>query len=104
MLKATLAVAMFGSMAIAMSNMVHAKDVSAQQAGVEYAREAILRAEAVYAANVQRLAETEKKLADVQKQFSEEKKQTDLSKEALDQAKANLGKAQLVLDKAWKQQ
>ncbi|MDD4910980.1 MAG: hypothetical protein PHP57_01670 [Sideroxydans sp.] len=104
MLKTMLAVATVGTMAIAMSTMVHAKDVSAQQAGVEYAREAVSKAEAVYVVNAQRLSETEKKYADVQKQLAEDKKQAELSKLALDQAKIKLDSAQLILDKAWKQQ
>jgi len=103
MLRILLMVTVMGSMLVAMSSMVHAKDVSAQQAGAEYARDAMLKAEADHQANLKKVAESEKSLAEVQKQLAEDKKKADVSKAQLDQAKAKYEKAQELLDQAWKQ-
>ncbi len=64
MLRMLMVVALMGSM----SSLVHAKDVSAQQAGAEYAREALLKAEAEHQDNLKKVAESEKELAEAQKQ------------------------------------
>jgi hypothetical protein len=86
----------------AMSSPVLAKDVSAQQAGVEYAREAMLKVDSEHQDNLKKVAESEKELAEAQKQLAEDKKTADTSKLKLDQAKAKYDKAQAVLDQAWK--
>ncbi|MDD5057757.1 MAG: hypothetical protein PHQ60_07785 [Sideroxydans sp.] len=86
-----------------MSSPVLAKDVSAQQAGVEYAREAMLKVEAEHQDNLKKVAESEKVLAEAQKKLAEDKKTADASKAKLDQAKAKFEKAQALLDQAWKQ-
>ncbi len=86
-----------------MSLPVLAKDVSAQQAGVEYAREAMLKVETEHQDNLKKVAESEKELAEAQKQLAEDKKTADASKVKLDQAKAKFDKAQATLDQAWKQ-
>jgi|GEM_PF-1664943 len=103
MLRLLMTVGLLGSMAVAMSSLVHAKDVSAQQAGVEYAREALQKVDAEHQANLKKLAESEKELAEAQKQVAEDKKKVEASKLKLDAAKAKLDKAQTVLDQAWKQ-
>jgi predicted nucleic acid-binding Zn-ribbon protein len=103
MLRLLMMIGLLGSMMVAMSNLVHAKDVSAQQAGVEYAREAVQKAEAEHQANLKKLAESEKELADAQKQVAADKKIAEASKVKLDLAKAKLDKSQTVLDQAWKQ-
>ncbi len=46
MLRLLMAIGLLGSMTVAMSTLVHAKDVSAQQAGVEYARDAVQKVDA----------------------------------------------------------
>jgi len=103
MLRIALLVGVLGSMTVAMSSLVHAKDVSAQQAGVEYARDVVQKVDAEHQDNLKKLAESEKELADAQKQVAEDKKQAEVSKVKLDTAKTKLDKAQTVLDQAWKQ-
>jgi len=85
------------------SSLVHAKDVSAQQAGAEYAREALLKAESEHQDNLKKVAESEKELAEAQKQLSEDRKKAEGSKAKLDQAKAKSDRAQALLEQAWKQ-
>ncbi len=92
----------FGLLA-SMSSPVFAKDVSAQQAGAEYAREALLKAEAEHQDNLKKVAESEKDLLEAQKQLSEDKKKAEASKARLDQAKAKSDRAQALLEQAWKQ-
>ncbi|MFA7399668.1 MAG: hypothetical protein WCZ98_04215 [Sideroxydans sp.] len=103
MLRLLMMIGLLGSMTVAMSSLVHAKDVSAQQAGVEYARDAVHKLDAEHQDNLKKLAESEKELADAQKQVAEDKKQVEASKVKLDTAKAKLDKAQSILDQAWKQ-
>jgi len=103
MLRIVMLIAVLGSMLVAMSSMVHAKDVSAQQAGAEYARDAMLKAEAEHQDNLKKVASSEKELADAQKRLAEDKKKADASKIKLDVAKAKYEKAQELLDQAWKQ-
>lgn len=97
-----LVVALMGSMLASMSSLVHAKDVSAQQAGVEYSREAMLKAETEHQDNLKKVADSEKELADAQKQLAEDRKLAEASRAKLDQAKAKFDKAQAVLEQAWK--
>ncbi len=82
---------------------VHAKDVSAQQAGAEYAREALLKAESEHQDNLKKVAESEKDLLEAQKQLAEDRKRAEASKGRLDQAKARSDRAQALLEQAWKQ-
>lgn len=103
MFRSLMMVGLLGSMAVGMSSLVHAKDVSAQQAGVEYARDVVQKLDAEHQDNLSKLAESEKELADAQKQVAEDKKKVEASKVKLDAAKAKLDKAQTVLDQAWKQ-
>lgn len=86
-----------------MSLPVQAKDVSAQQAGVEYAREAMLKAEEEHQESLKKVSGSEKELAELQKKLADAKKAADASKAKLDQAKAKFEKAQATLDQAWKQ-
>lgn len=103
MLRLLMTIGLLGGMTVAMSSMVHAKDVSAQQAGVEYARDVVQKIDAEHQDNLKRLAESEKELAEAQKQVADDKKLVEASKVKLETAKAKLDKAQSVLDQAWKQ-
>ena len=102
MLRVLLVLALTGSIFASMSALVHAKDVSAQQAGAEYAREGLLKAEAEHQINLKKLAETEKELAEIQKRLAVDKKAAEASSLKVEQAKAKLDKAQVLLDQAWK--
>jgi predicted nucleic acid-binding Zn-ribbon protein len=88
---------------ISMASLAQAKDVSAQQVGVEYARENLEKAEAEHKDNLQKVSDSEKRLADAQKHLEEDKKKAVASKKSLDEANAKLVKAQELLDQAWKQ-
>ncbi len=86
-----------------MTSLAHAKDVSAKQVGVEYARENLEKAEAEHKGNLQRVADSEKRVADAQKDLAEDRRNAAASKKALDDAKVKYTKAQELLDQAWKQ-
>jgi hypothetical protein len=88
---------------ISMTSLAQAKDVSAQQVGVEYARENLEKAEAEHKDNLQKVSDSEKRLADAQKRLEEDKKKAVASKKSLDEANAKFVKAQELLDQAWKQ-
>lgn len=103
MLKTLLVLVLSGGMLFGMADSSHAKDVSAQQTGVELAREGWLKADAAHQANLKKVAESEKKLAEAQKQLEADRKQASASKAALEQAKARLDQAQANLDRAWKE-
>ncbi len=103
MLRTMLVVALLGAMLVSVSTLVQAKDVSAQQAGVEYARDGLLKAEAEHQDDMKKVADSEKDLAEAQKRLAEDKKKADASKVKLDQAKAKFDKAQALLDQAWKE-
>ena len=88
---------------------VHAKDVSAQQVGVEYARENLEKAETEHKDNLRRVADSEKNLADAQKRLVEaqkrladDKKKAEVSKKNVEEAQAKHARAQELLDQAWK--
>ncbi|MEI7842539.1 MAG: hypothetical protein WCI39_05860 [Gallionellaceae bacterium] len=87
----------------------HAKDVSAQQAGVEYARQEVEKANAQYKADLKDVSDAEillsqrKKAFEQQtKQVAEDKKKAEASKKKLEEANAKYSKAQSILDQAWK--
>lgn len=103
MLKVLLVITLLGSAVVSMSSLVHARDVSAQQAGVEYARDALLKAEEEHKANLKKVAETEKELAELQKRLAENKKAAEASGKNVEQAQAKFDRAQTLLDQAWKQ-
>ena len=68
---------------LSMTSLAQAKDVSAQQVGVEYARGNLEKAEAEYKDNLQRVSDSEKRLADAQKRLAEDRqKAADLEKES----------------------
>lgn len=92
-----------GLLLISMAFLAQAKDVSAQQVGVEYARENLEKTEAEHKDNLQKVSDSEKRLADAQKRLEEDRKKAVASKKSLDEANAKLIKAQELLDKAWKQ-
>lgn len=79
------------------------KDVSAQQVGLEVARENQEKAETMHKANLQQVADSEKRLAEAQKRLEEDRQKSQASKKAVDEANARLIKAQELLDKAWKE-
>jgi len=88
---------------LAMTSLAQAKDVSAKQVGVEYARGNLEKAEAEYKDNLQRVADSEKYLADAQKRVAEDRQKAAVSKKNLEEAKAKYARAQELLDQAWKQ-
>jgi len=86
-----------------------ARDVSAQQAGVEYARHEVGKADELHKANLEELHDAEKVLAKRKKAFelqaikvAGDRKKAKLSKRSLTAASKKLKKAQAILDQAWK--
>lgn len=98
MLKAGLTV-----MLLAMTSLAQAKDVSAKQVGVEYARQNLEKAEAEHKDNLQRVSDSEKYVSDAQNRLSEDRQKAAVSKKNLEVAKAKYARAQELLDQAWKQ-
>jgi predicted Holliday junction resolvase-like endonuclease len=88
---------------LALSSLAHAKDVSAKQVGVEYARQNLEKAESEHKDNLQRVADSERRLAEDQKRLAEDRKKAEESKKSLEENKAKYAKAQELLDQAWKQ-
>lgn len=88
---------------LSMTSLAQAKDVSAQQVGVEYARGNLDKAEAEYKDNLQRVSDSEKHVTEVQNRLAEDRQKAAASKKSLDEAKAKYTRAQELLDKAWKQ-
>lgn len=86
-----------------MSGLAQAKDVSAQQVGLEYARDNLEKAEAEHKANLQRVAESEKRQAEAQKRLEEDRQNAAASNKKLEESKAKYERAQQLLDQAWKQ-
>lgn len=87
-----------------------AKDVTAQQAGVEYHRQEFEKADAEYKANLKEVEDSKKLLEERKKQYDDQVKQlasdrkkTELSKQHLQEATVKYNKAQAILDKAWKE-
>jgi hypothetical protein len=88
---------------LSMASLAQAKDVSAKQVGVEYARQNLEKAETEHKDNLQRVADSEKRLADAQKRLAEDRQNAANSKKSFDEAKAKYERAQQLLDEAWKQ-
>lgn len=88
---------------LSMTSLAQAKDVSAQQVGVEYARENMDKAEAEHKDNLKRVSDSEKRLADAQKTLTEDRQKSDVSKKKLEESKTKYLRAQEMLDQAWKQ-
>jgi hypothetical protein len=88
---------------LSMTSLAQAKDVSALQVGVEYARDNQETAEADYKDSLQRVSNSEKRLADAQKNLTDDRQKAAIAKKNLDESKAKYEKAQQVLDQAWKQ-
>lgn len=88
---------------VSTTSPAQAKDVSAQQVGVEYARENLEQTEAEHKGNLQRVADSEKRLADAQQRLAEDRQKAAASKKNLDEANAKYVRAQQLLDQAWKQ-
>jgi exonuclease VII small subunit len=87
---------------LSMTSLAQAKDVSAQQIGVEYARGNLDKAEAEYKDNLQHVSESEKRLTEAQNRLSDDRQKAAVSKKNLDEAKAKYSRAQELLDQAWK--
>lgn len=92
------------------ASIAQAKDVSAQQAGVEYARQEVEKADAQNKADLKEVVEAEKLLEQRRKAFelqtkqlADDRKKAELSKKRLQEANAKYGKAQAILDQAWKE-
>lgn len=92
------------------AGIAQAKDVSAQQAGVEYARQETEKADAQHKSDLKDVAESEKLLEQRKKAFEQQTKQladdrkkAELSKKRLQEANEKLNKAQTILDQAWKE-
>ncbi len=93
-----------------LASAAQAKDVSAQQAGVEYARQEVERAEAQNKSDLddvaaaEKLLEQRKRAFELQtKQLADDRKKAELSKKRLQEAKLKYNKAQTILDQAWKE-
>jgi DNA repair exonuclease SbcCD ATPase subunit len=94
---------LFFTALVSMTSLAQAKDVSAQQVGVEYAREILEKAEANHKDNLQKVTDSEKRLADAQKRLEEDRQKAAASRKDLDEANAKYARAQQLLDQAWKQ-
>lgn len=88
---------------LVMTSVAQARDVSAQQVGLEYARGNLEKAEKLHKANLQQVVDAEKRLIDAQKRLEESRQKAQASKQALDEANVKHVKAQELLDKAWKE-
>ncbi len=88
---------------LSMTSLAQAKDVSAKQVGVEYARQNLEKAEAEHKDNLQRVSDSEKNLADAQKRLADDRQKAAASKKSLEEARAKYARAQELLDEAWKQ-
>lgn len=92
------------------SAVARAKDVSAQQAGVEYARQQVEKADAQLKSDLSDVDEAEKLLEQRRKAFeqqskrlADDRKKAALSKKSLQEANVKHAKAQAILDQAWKE-
>lgn len=83
--------------------VTQAKDVSAQQAGLNYALQQKEKFEAEHKADAQKVTETEKIIEQKKKQLAEEQKKAELSRKNLMEAQEKVSKAQAALDRAWKE-
>lgn len=88
---------------LSMTSLAQARDVSALQVGVEYARENLEKAEAEYKDSLQRVSASEKRLADAQKILTDDRQKAAVVLKNLEESRAKYEKAQMVLDQAWKQ-
>lgn len=94
---------------LAATSIAQAKEVTAQQAGVEYARKEAEKADAQHKADMRVLAEAEKLLEQRKqafeqqtKQVAEDRKKAEASHKLVDEANVKYNKAQAILDQAWK--
>ncbi len=89
--------------------IAQAKDVTAQQAGVEYARGLVEKSQLAHKEDLLNVTDSEKhvdeskkKLEEAKKKLEADKKKAELSQQQLDEANAKLTRAQNLLDEAWK--
>ncbi len=87
---------------LSMTSLAQAKDVSAQQIGVEYARGNLDKAEADYADSLQHVTDSEKRLTDARNHLADDRRKAAESKKSLEEARAKYARAQELLDQAWK--
>jgi len=88
---------------LAAAPVAHAKDVSAQQAGLNYALQQMEKSEAEYKSDAQKVTETEKVIEQKKKQLADEQKKAELSRKSYLEAKEKIAKAQEILYRAWKE-
>ncbi len=95
---------------VTFASIAQAKDLSAQQAGVEYARQEVEKADAQNKLDLKEVAEAEKLLEQRRKAFelqtkqlADDRKKAELSKKRLKEANEKMNKAQTILDQAWKE-
>ena len=100
----------FAILSLVFVPVAQAKDVSAQQAGVEYAHQEVEKADAQHKSDLNDVSESEKLLElrkkafeQQTKQLADDRKKAELSKKRLQEANAKLIKSQEILDKAWKE-
>lgn len=94
---------LFFTVLVSVISPVQARDVTAQQVGLEYARENLEKAELEYKEARQRVADSEKRLADAQARAEADRQSAATSRKNLDEASAKHVRAQQLLDQAWKQ-
>jgi hypothetical protein len=87
----------------AVAPVAQARDVSAQQAGLNYALQQMEKSETEYKADAQKVTDTEKVIEQKKKQLAEEQKKAELSRKSYLEAKEKVNKAQAALDRAWKE-
>jgi len=95
---------------LALMPTANAKDVSAQQAGVEYARVEVEKLDKQHKDDLQDVVDAEKLLEerkkayeDQSKKLADDRKKAELSKKRLQEATSKYNKAQAILDQAWKE-
>ena len=100
----------FAVLLVSFASIAQAKDVSAQQAGAEYAQQEVEKADAQNKSDLRDVAEAEKLLEQRKKayeqqakQLADDRKKAELSKKRLQEANVKYSKAQAILDQAWKE-
>jgi len=98
-----LRIGIFAALLLSVVPLVHAKDVSVQQAGYNNALQRMEKAEEAYKSDAQTVADTEKFIEKKKRQLAEEQKKADISRKNYQEAKEKLEQAQNALDRAWKE-
>jgi len=93
---------LFALVLLTFSTLIQARDVSVQQTVYNNALKTMEKAEEVYKADTQAVADTEDIIQRKQKQLLDEQKKAELSKKRYLESKEKLDQAQAILDQAWK--